>query len=352
MKPIAVISKNKNQYSETFIHDHVQKLPFDVHFLYGDYLPHSVVHRWGGLERELEKKPEKRPGAISKYFRKNRIECVLAEYGPSGVEMSQICSAMKIPLVVHFHGYDAFRNDILSGYGASYPELFRCASAIVAVSHDMVTTLTKLGADRKKIQFIPYGVDTEIFREVDCSRNPPTFLTVGRAVEKKGHAGILLAFRRHLETNPDSLLEMVGDGHLLPSLRMLAKTLGINRQVVFHGRKNRREVREAIAGARALIQFSHVAPDNDSEGLPLAVLEALSSAVPVIGSRHGGIPDVVGEGANGYLVNEWDWQGLAGKMDLLARDPRLASHLGHRGAALIRSRYTMERYISELTNLI
>lgn len=75
------------------------------------------------------------------------------------------------------------------------------------------------------------------------------------------------------------------------------------------------------------------------EVLALVVLEALSSGLPVIGTRHGGIPDVVGDAANGFLVNEWDWSSMAEKMDILAREPGKGSELGKRGAALIRSRY-------------
>src|ERR1035437_3290046 len=128
MLDIAVVSINKNKYSETFIHNQVELLPAKVHLLYGGYLPifdgkDNSLSDFSFLSRifksrNTEDKQQLIKG-VEKYLVKHNIKAVLAQYGPSGVEMMDICSKLNIPLIVHFHGYDAYRNDIMNSYGGS-----------------------------------------------------------------------------------------------------------------------------------------------------------------------------------------------------------------------------------------
>ena len=110
---------------------------------------------------------------------------MLAEYGLSGVEMAGICRDVEVPLVVHFHGFDAYRDDILQGYGRHYPELFATASAVIGVSRHMCAQLENLGADPEKVRWNPCGFDEALFAHGDAGANPPVFLAAGRFTEKK-----------------------------------------------------------------------------------------------------------------------------------------------------------------------
>jgi glycosyltransferase involved in cell wall biosynthesis len=124
----------------------------------------------------------------------NQIEIVLAEYGPSGVEMMSICNQLNIPLVVHFHGYDAYRNDVLSTYGTYYKELFQKASAIIGVSKDMCSQLIKLGCPKPKINYLTCGIDTSIFQFLHETALENKFVFCGRFVAKKAPELVIQAF--------------------------------------------------------------------------------------------------------------------------------------------------------------
>jgi colanic acid/amylovoran biosynthesis glycosyltransferase len=85
--------------------------------------------------------PDFRTHLVIKSFHQNKIQGVLAEYGPTGVAMLEICQKMKLPLFVHFHGYDAVMQDTINFYGDAYQEMFQYASKIFSVSSVMTQKL-------------------------------------------------------------------------------------------------------------------------------------------------------------------------------------------------------------------
>src|SRR5206468_1582058 len=132
--------------SETFIRRHVTDLPASVLLVHGWRpsvddrvvlsLPERVVHKtWrtvsgAGPERE-------RTAAYRKVFSRHAARAVLAEYGPTGVEAMRACRQLNIPLIVHFHGFDASVHSVLEEYSSQYAALFRQAASIIAVSNAM-----------------------------------------------------------------------------------------------------------------------------------------------------------------------------------------------------------------------
>ncbi len=107
-----------------------------------------------------------------------------------------------------------------------------------------------------------------------------------------------------------------------------------------------------MRGARCFVQHSVTDSTGDSEGTPVAVLEAGAMGLPVVATRHAGIPDVVIEGETGLLVDERDAVGMAAHMISLARDPGTANRLGREAAARIRKFYTMDQSISRLSRIL
>ena len=152
----------------------------------------------------------------------------------------------------------------------------------------------------------------------------PIFLAVGRFVAKKGPLQTLEAFRRCLQ-KAGSLqaaeLWMIGEGPLLPLAQRYVEQHRLQRQVRFEGAGSQAIVAERMREVRAFVQHSQVAPDGDSEGSPVAVMEAQLSGLPVVATRHAGIPEVVVDGSTGLLVDEGDVAGMAEAMLLLLRDP-------------------------------
>ena len=139
---------------------------------------------------------------LSWHLRSIRAQVVLAEYGRTGTQLMKACELADVPLVVHFHGVDAYSRETLSQTHQAYSRLFRQAVAVVAVSDHMRDQLIRLGAPAAKIHVIPYGVDLSLFEGARPDLAPRHFLAVGRFVEKKAPHITLLAFRQILQNTP------------------------------------------------------------------------------------------------------------------------------------------------------
>jgi glycosyltransferase involved in cell wall biosynthesis len=134
--------------------------------------------------------------------------------------------------------------------------------------------------------------------------------------------------------------------------RDLAAALGIEHAVTFLGAQPHDVVERQMRQARAVVQHSVTASNGDSEGTPVAILEAGAMGLPVVATRHAGIPDVVADGATGLLVDERDVRGMARHMLTLARSPSLSGQLGRNAAMRVRSYYTMEQSIGRLARVL
>ena len=134
--------------------------------------------------------------AYIKAFRQYSARVILAEYGPTGVAVFDACRQLKLPLVVHFHGFDASIRRVLEEYRDGYQAMFQQSASVIAVSHAMLEQLVGLGCPRQKLIYCPYGVDCEKFTGAVPVDSSPTFLGVGRMVEKKGPHLTLIAFAR------------------------------------------------------------------------------------------------------------------------------------------------------------
>jgi glycosyltransferase involved in cell wall biosynthesis len=276
------------------------------------------------------------------------VDVVLGEYGPVCVDYMEACAATGIPLVAHFHGYDAYQRSTLETYRLAYQRVFEVAKVLIVVSRAMGEQLKSLGAPAEKIVWNPCGVDTDFFQGARPGAAAPLLLSVGRFVEKKAPHHVLCAFRDVLVARPDARLLMVGDGVLLDPCRKLAEVLGIHGHVTFAGGRPHSEVASYMRSARAFVQHSVQAADGDSEGTPVSVMEAGAAGLPVIGSRHMGIEDVVVHGETGFLVDEGDTRTMARHMTEMLDNPALAAELGRRGRARVCSEFSMDRSISRL----
>ena len=182
-------------------------------------------------------------------------------------------------------------------------------------------------------------------------------MAVGRFVPKKGPLLTLAAFERLLSQLPESLasacrLVMVGDGPMLEEAKRLVRQKALTTQVHFAGVLPPAEIAALMRQVRGFVQHSLVAPDGDSEGSPVAVMEAQLSGLPVVATRHAGIPEVVMDGTTGLLVEEGDVPGMAEAMAQLVRDPQLAARLGAAGHERISLNFTVERHLAAVSALL
>lgn len=147
-------------------------------------------------------------------------------------------------------------------------------------------------------------------------------------------------------------LRREGIDAVLAAGRALARELRLEAAVSLPGHCPQEAVAAALRTARGFIHPARTSEDGDREGTPVAVLEAAASGLPVVSTRHGGIPDAVLDGETGLLVAEGDEAGTAAAMLRLIDEPRLAGALGARGRAHVERRYAMEDRLAALWRII
>jgi Glycosyl transferases group 1 len=183
---------------------------------------------------------------------------VLAEYGPVAAEVDEGCMRAGVPLVVHFHGYDAFRHDVLCTYGEAYHSLFRRRRPIVVVSESMRQQLMALGAAEDQVFLNPCGVDLELFQPGKTERG--LVVAVGRFIDEKAPELTVLAFSKVLERVPEARLVMIGDGPLRPAVERVISGLGVGDRVRLLGAQDHAHVVELMRRAAVFMQHSVIAP--------------------------------------------------------------------------------------------
>ena len=123
-------------------------------------------------------------------------------------------------------------------------------------------------------------------------------------------------------------------------------------QVFFVGVLKQYEVAALMRKARMFVQHSNVAPDGDSEGSPVAIMEAQLSGLPVVATFHAGIPEIVKQDVTGFLVDEGDVNGMANGMIKLVLDPGMASEMGAKGQSRVINNFTLDHHLSAVSALL
>jgi len=340
-----VLKKGELPYSETFITALGESLGPEAGVVHGGppklkvrnnsvdtpalpYWKQKIVWSAG---RRLLSDPE--ATSLKQVLRALQPSVVLAQFGPTGVSSMQPCESVGVPLVTFFHGYDATNKSILQQHGADYRRLFAGTKRVfIAVSRSLRRILIELGAAPERVFVVPCGAQCDLFSANGPRTESRRFLTVGRFVEKKAPHLTVLAFSRVLTDFPDATLRMVGDGILLGPCKALVRSLGIGDRVTFTGALPHKHVRDEMAKATVFLQHSVTASTGDQEGTPVSIMEAGASAVPVISTRHAGIPDLVVQGQTGLLVGEYDLDGMVSSMRKLIESPSYARKLGEQAA--------------------
>lgn len=362
MRNIAVVAPGRNVYSESFIQAHKQMLAGNVFFYYGGNYPlfftkpgrnaglPGLFTRVAGIF--LKRMPCFYYKRLLRSLRRNRIECVLAEYGPIGARLAPICKEAGIPLIVHFHGYDASVRRVIEANREGYARMFEYASYIIGVSHAMVARLEEMGAPKEKIVYNCYGPREEFFAVHPDAATAEYFLAVGRFVDKKAPFLLLKSFKDMHDKYPGMRLIFCGDGPLFRECKRSVEHWGLNHAIDFPGPVPHSSIPGLMEGALAFVQHSVTAANGDMEGTPVGILEASASGLPVISTLHAGIPDVVIDGQTGLLSSENNTRAMTENMERIASDRKLAARMGEAGRNNIRRNFSIERHIAVLDSLI
>jgi colanic acid/amylovoran biosynthesis glycosyltransferase len=175
-----------------------------------------------------------------------------------------------------------------------------------------------------------------------------TMVQACRLVPKKGLATALRGFARFAKAFPKSRFMIAGDGPLRLELEELVKQLGLQRAVVFLGFLGQTELRELYEKAHIFMHPSELPPDSNQEGVPNSMLEGMASGLPVVATRHGGIPEAVTDGVNGLLVPERDDKGLATSLFKMVEEPARWRAMGASASQTVATEFAQPRQIESL----
>lgn len=223
---------------------------------------------------------------------------------------------------------------------------------IVAVGESIREVLVKhIGLPASQLTVIPNGVDVTQFRPLPGMARETLGLPaqgrlvghVGRLEAEKDQAGLLRAFALAAYTCPDATLVIVGDGSQRGELQRAAHALGIAARVRFLGLRS--DIADLLPHLDVFVLSSR------SEGLPIAVLEAMACARPVVATAVGEIPKLIRSGKTGVTVEAADPKALAGALAELLSRPQEAAVMGRAARQMIEERYSLTRVISQYQEL-
>ncbi len=366
---LAVLAPILGAPSETFIARHVTDLADDVlfaHFVRPDARPYwrptgPVVDLSEGVsyvdravaklrgQREAMDRPKLRRALLAA-LREHRIDVVLAEYlTPWSGAVDELMED-GFEVWGHAHGYDV-SSALRDQRGRRAARSWGRATGVITMSGHTVDRLEACGIDRERIAVVPYGTDAS--PPMTSSSRNRTVLVVGRLVGKKHPVGVVKAFAASGLANDGWSLRILGEGPLRADVEGVIEDLGLVGRAELLGAQTNHEVRAEMELAGILVQFSRTDPDSgDEEGLPVAVLEAMATGLPVIASTHAGLPEAVVPGVTGVLVPEGDETALAQELAGLGADADRRATLGGAARRRFEERFTWQRERDALRSLL
>ena len=235
---------------------------------------------------------------------------------------------------------------------------------LVTCTRANVDHLSALAPDTGRVELVYHGLDFSRFpeRNMDWSNrdgrqadDPVVLFSVGRAVDKKGFAGVLAALRQ-LPASLHWRFVHIGDGPLLPALKGQAERDGLADRITWMGGQAHSEVLHQCRQSDIFVLNSRISSDGDRDGLPNVLMEAQSQGVVCLSTRISAIPELIEDGETGCLVPADNDQALATELQKLIEEPDLRRQMGEAGMNLVRTRFSMENGINHLprkfTNLV
>jgi len=272
-------------------------------------------------------------------------------FGHTGVHLLPFIQEWDKPCVVSFHGADVAHKQDIKDYPAKLRRLFNAVPLVFARSQSLAERLMHLGCPPEKLRINRTGIPLNEFPFVDRQLPPDgkwRVVQACRLIPKKGVATSLRAFAIFKKDNPEAEFFIAGKGPLQPELEMLAAGLGIFKDVHFVGFLSQPKLLDLYASSHLFLHPSETSPNQDQEGVPNSILEAMATGLPVAGTQHGGIPEAVDHGRTGLLVAEEDHVALANAMQEITQVPGLLTEMGLRARAAVMDRFEQDSQIDQL----
>lgn len=311
--------------------------------------------------KNLKKFPFKHIHKFSKYrklrmmMKKQKVDLIHARFGTTGAKLLGVKRKMGLPLLTSFHGCDVPSNrKSRQKYGDKLGRLFKEGDAFTVTSNDMRDILMKYGCSKDKIYVHHSGIDVDRFKfkKRELPKNKKIkFLSVGRLVEKKGMEYLISAFKEVLKEYPKAKLRIVGEGSLRRKLKVKVRKLNLKGKVEFLGELSHSQVAKEMNNAHIFVLASTTSKSGNQEGIPNAIKEAMASGLPVVSTKHAGIPELVNDGSSGFLVPERNSKELANRLLDIIKKHKKWGNMGREGRDIVMESFNMKKQITNLEDI-
>lgn len=367
--PLAVLAANLGQVSETFVRRHIEELlPARTAVVARRVVPDAawipsvptlfLTGRRARWERILGRVPtpevalRRQRRRMARFLRRHRVEVVMIEYLDKWFPFLETLFAADVRVFAHAHGYDASVLLEDPAWRAKFKEYNR-ASGVITVSEDSKRRLVAIGLDEERISVVPCGIDVPEWDTRPAVRGGPIrFAALGRLVPCKGILQSIAAFAAVHREMPATVLDIVGDGPLREASAHAVHELRLAESVRLHGPLPHDAAIKILSQADVFVQHGRRDERGAIEGRGLSIMEAMARGIPVVATRHGGIPESVRDGADGILVNEGDVEAMSAAMRRLAVDPDLREAMGASARARAKAEFSADVERAKLLSVL
>jgi len=233
-------------------------------------------------------------------------------FGYNGVKSIGLKKKLNVPMICSFYGIDAFCFPYLDDNQKKLSKLFKVVDKVLVLGPYMQNQLIELGCSPEKIVIQHLGVNTNNIkyktRSIPANR-PINFLCAASFVEKKGYDITIQAFSK-IRHKIDFKLHIIGDGPLKKEILDMIQRYDLSERVVFYGYRDYSFFINMAYSCDVFIQASKTTKTNDKEGTPMAIVDAMSTGMPVVSTYHSDIPEIVNINT-GFLAIENDVDDLS-----------------------------------------
>jgi colanic acid/amylovoran biosynthesis glycosyltransferase len=272
--------------------------------------------------------------------------------------MMPVAAKVGVPLVTHFRGYDVSKILPSAFWESEYSDLFSSVSGLIGISNYICDKLLRLGASPQKVNMLHTGVRLDNF-----PYDPPSgrydggvvrCLHVGRLVEKKSPLKLVRSFANACKRVGDRAsleLMIAGDGPLREPTELLIRDLGLTERVHCIGNTAHEEVMQLMRTSHLHVKHCETASDGDQEGQGVTFVEASAIGLPIVTTRHNGIPDAVKDGETGYLVEEGDVDAMGERIAYLTLHPEAWHAIGQAGRLHVEENFDLRKQTQKLAGI-
>jgi colanic acid/amylovoran biosynthesis glycosyltransferase len=287
--------------------------------------------------------------SFARAIRERRTDHVHAHWAThSGLAAYLIHLLTDIPYSITAHAHDIHVDRTM------LEEKLTHAAAVATISDFNRRQLADLYGDEvaSKVHVIRCGVDAAVFASPDRTPTEALRVVMVASLERrKGHAVLLDACRALLDEELAVSVTLIGGGGEHDALSRRISELGLSDSVTLAGPQPRQVVADTLRDADVFVLPSITLESGKMEGIPVALMEAMATGLPVISTPMSGIPELVTDGVHGLLVDEGDVPALTAALRVLHGDAGLRSRMGVAGRLRVREDYDLVKNTRRLVEL-